>query len=219
MLDIEVEKIAFTTPKTARVLLIGDPDQSKTIWVCLHGYSQQISGFANALKTLKTEENAIIIPEALNRFYIKGSSGEVGASWMTKEEREADIHDNISYLDGLCKSFSIENKTLSVLGFSQGAATAVRWACRGEMKVDKLVLWAGAVPPDLNLEQDVPKLRRHNLCLVVGSNDEYLGTVEVEKMSDRLKELEVPFRIISFEGGHTLKSAVLKQLAEQEGNN
>jgi predicted esterase len=214
MLDIEIQKVEFSTSKTARVLVIGEPAKSENIWVCLHGYSQQISGFANALKSLNTPGNAVIIPEALHRFYIKGSSGDVGASWMTKEEREADIRDNIYYLDELYKRFDLANKKVSVLGFSQGAATAVRWVCRGEIKIDKLVLWAGVIPPDLNLESDLPKL-----CLVVGTKDEYLGTAELQKISDHLHQLELSFEIIQFEGGHTLKSTVLKQLALQDNNN
>lgn len=217
MSDTEISKRFLSVQKSARILVYGDPAKMKNIWICFHGYSQQVESFAKPLKALKNENNAVIIPEALNRFYIAGSTGNVGASWMTREERDSDIADNIAYIDELCDKMLSDNVKISVLGFSQGAATAVRWACRGKFEIKKLVLWAGAVPPDLNLVHDIPKLRKIELILVLGNNDEYLAESDVTKMSDHWSDLGLPFELIRFEGGHSLKSGILKDLSLNEG--
>ena len=40
----------------------------------------------------------IIAPQGLHKFYLEGTSGRVGASWMTKENREDDIKNYLVYL-------------------------------------------------------------------------------------------------------------------------
>jgi hypothetical protein len=43
----------------------------------------------------------IIAPEGLSRFYRKGFSGDVVASWMTKDDRLDDMEDYVRYLNDL----------------------------------------------------------------------------------------------------------------------
>ena len=89
------------------------------------------------------------------RLYIKGDSGDVGASWMTKEDRECDIKDYVNYLDRLFFD-EIEPKAklnkikINALGFSQGSATLARWLTMGKAKVDKAVFWCGSLAHDID---------------------------------------------------------------------
>ena len=64
----------------------------------------------------------VLFPEAMNRFYLHGYKGRVGATWMTSEDRLTDIEDNISYLEELTKQTLDKHPTIekvNVLGFSQ----------------------------------------------------------------------------------------------------
>lgn len=92
---------------------------------------------------------------------------------MTRADREHEIADYVAYLDALAEHVLADRSQPSetcVLGFSQGAATACRWAARGSLRPDRLVLWAGDLPPDINLD----RLRGIDLTLVAGSHDRYV---------------------------------------------
>src|SRR3989344_9498015 len=94
----------FTTQRTARYYTIGElNNKTKTIWIVLHGYMQSAAFFIKQFEVLKNDTTFIVAPEALSRAYVNGVSGKVGASWMTKEERESEIADYIFYLNSLSK--------------------------------------------------------------------------------------------------------------------
>jgi len=92
----------ITVSRTARYFTLGELSQStKDIWIVLHGHRQLAGDFINIFNELAVEGSFIIAPEGLMRLYIKGDYGDVGASWMTKEDRESDINDYVKYLDKL----------------------------------------------------------------------------------------------------------------------
>lgn len=198
--------------KTARVLVLGDPQTARVIWIALHGYAQQIGRFAEALRPLEDDETAVIVPEGLHRFYTKGFSGEVGASWMTREERENDIADYCRYLDDVATNMIPPEATLKLLGFSQGAATATRWACRTQRSIAQLVLWAGVLPHDLDLSNDLPVLQTLDILFVLGDRDEFISEDKASLMETELLRLGIPYHRLGFEGKHHLNSAILNQL-------
>ena len=103
----------------------------------------------------------IVAPEALLRYYLStaptfhSASSKVGATWMTREDRESDIADYVDYLDTLyAEIFSRirrEDVSVTVLGFSQGGTTAYRWLTRGRAHADRLVMWGSQLPPEADL--------------------------------------------------------------------
>ncbi len=84
----------FTTPRTAHYYStqIG-PNEPENVWILFHGYGQSASYFLMNFKDFEPENSLLIAPEGLSKFYLKGVDGRVGASWMTKENREAEIQD------------------------------------------------------------------------------------------------------------------------------
>jgi len=204
--------IHHSFPKTARVWIHGDVDSASTVWVALHGYGQDVKRFAEVLAVLEDENTAVIIPEGPHRFYSSGFSGEVGASWMTKEDRDNDILDYINYLSGISDRFNLSNKRLNVLGFSQGAATASRWVSKSKISIHHLVLWAGIIPPDLDLSIDIPILREIRTTLVVGNDDEFIQESSLGKMKEIMDDYGLKYNFISFEGKHRLNREVLNAL-------
>jgi predicted esterase len=89
--------------------------------------------------------------QALNRFYTRGDR-EVVASWMTREDRELAIEDNLEYVRAVVheigKDMSMSPQDIVYVGYSQGAATAWRSAIFGPA-ARGLIVYGGDVPPDV----------------------------------------------------------------------
>ena len=88
--------------KRAKYYQIGEANSSvKKVWMVFHGYAMLSEFFIKKFEVLTDNETLIIAPEALNRFYITENFSRVGASWMTKEDRENDIIENNQYIESL----------------------------------------------------------------------------------------------------------------------
>jgi len=88
-----------------------------------------------------------------------------------------------------------------------------RWAALGGVRPDRMILWGGEVPPDLDLAAAAERLRRLRLILVVGDQDEYITDKVLARDEARLHEQEIPFETRRFHGGHELDAGVLRELA------
>ena len=167
-------KKTLDVEKKARYFQIGSAhDKVSTVWIVLHGYGMLSEFFIQKFEQIKDTNTLIIAPEALNRFYIDTNYGRVGASWMTKEERQTDIDENIKYLNGLMNMINKEighNRfKINVLGFSQGGATACRWVFNSNIKIENLIMWAGDIPKDTLTEENRLKWAGINTHLVTVS--------------------------------------------------
>jgi len=202
--------------RTARVTTLGTPATAATWWVVLHGYGQLASDFVSHFEDLATPDRAVVAPEALSRFYVDGlaTHEQVGASWMTRAAREAEITDYVGYLDRVVDHFRPDgpSPSIRVLGFSQGAATASRWAVLGDTPVDRLVLWGGAPAPDLDLSAHAEALREMDLTMVVGTDDPYVTPERRAAVEQQLAEHDIPVSLHDFEGGHRLQQNTLRQI-------
>jgi predicted esterase len=200
--------------KTAFIAIEGNKNPS-CIWLVLHGYGQLASYFIKKFNSLNKERNLVIVPEALSKYYISGNNGRVGATWMTKHERETEIEDNHNFLDTVYSKFIPKNYTgkIVLLGFSQGAATAARWLSTTEHTFHHLILWASVFPPDLKMDEF--KQKQVKTTLVFGDNDEYLSKDDIESHHKWAQENLVDVELLMFEGNHNISPDVLKKL-EQE---
>jgi len=205
-------------PRTARIVTRGTPATAAAWWVVLHGYGQRADDFARQCDPLVGAGRAIVAPEALSRFYVDGleSHEKVGASWMTQADREAEIADYVGYLDRAVARLRPDDAvpSIRVLGFSQGAATASRWALLGDTTVERLVLWGGAPGHDLDLGTHTDRLAAMGLTLVAGTDDPYLTPERRAAVRRRLAAHDVPVTVHTFDGGHRLDDALLARLAE-----
>ena len=205
-------------PRTARIVTRGTPATAATWWVVLHGYGQRAADFARRCAPLTGPTRAVVAPEALSRFYVDGieSHEEVGASWMTRAAREAEIADYVGYLDRMADSLRPDDAapSIRVLGFSQGAATASRWALLGDTALDRLVLWGGAPASDLDLAVHADRLAAMDPTLVAGTDDPYVTPERRAAVRRRLAEHDVPVTVHTFDGGHRLDDALLARLAD-----
>jgi len=202
--------------RSARYFALGEAGPHlKQVWLICHGYSQLARQFIEYFRVLDDGSRLIIAPEGLSRFYLDHTTGKIGASWMTKEDRLKEIDDYVRYLDTLHDHvFQEVDRSLVrfvVLGFSQGAATVSRWVTGSNAQPDKVILWGGVIPPDVDLAKSGDPIGA-DLTLVVGDQDEYADEKTVEELEARLRTNQIPFSIIRFKGGHRIDKEVLHVL-------
>lgn len=201
----------------ARYFTYGNLNEAtKKIWFVCHGYGQLAEYFIRKFYIFNPDENFVIVPEALHRFYLNGHSGRVGASWMTKEDRLTDIENYIQFLDCVYTENIKKTKAkIILLGFSQGAATASRWAAMGKSKIDKLILWAGVFPPDLPFENCLNKINQLNPLLVIGDKDEFISAEEMQEKIKWLDSEKINYQLHTFEGKHDIDGNVLIEISQK----
>ncbi len=208
-----MEERSIRVPRTARYHVLGKVEAAPALWIVLHGYGQLARYFLNNFSGLETKL-AIIAPEGLSRFYLDAEHARVGATWMTREDRLHEIEDHIRYLDLLVAelmSVAMPGATINVLGFSQGVATAARWATHGRTRMSKLVLWAGSLPPDLDHDA-LTKWNTLSVDLVTGDQDELVPVTELQDAARRLQAAGIDHHEHMFHGGHKLEPALLARL-------
>jgi len=199
----------LTIQKTTRYFTHGDLDEANSLLICLHGYGQLPTYFGRKFEAVD-KNYFVVIPEGLHRFYLEGSSGRVGASWMTKEAREQDIQDNMNYLKQLLDNLTSKKsfKKIILLGFSQGGATATRFYVN-QLNIHHLILWACVFPPDLHMEEEI-NFEPNKNYFVLGSGDQYFN--ETEQMNTIEFYKKKNFNILQYTGNHSIESSMLNDL-------
>ena len=206
----------LSTPRTARYFTLGSAEGATDVWFVCHGYGQLASRFLERFRVLESEGRCIVAPEGLSRYYLTENATErrVGASWMTREDRLHEIDDYVRYLDTLYAQVVPATARVTALGFSQGTATVCRWAAFGVARIDRLMVWGGEVPPDLDLgdARVSARLRGLRLTLVYGTKDQFFTPKIVAGTESRLKEHKVDYERTQFDGGHEIDEATLRSL-------
>ena len=132
---------------------------------------------------------------------------------MTREDRLHEIDDYVAYLESIqqeiFKEFSPQSVHITVLGFSQGTATASRWVNRSKLRCDRLILWGGFFANGILELVEKERLPPQDTHFVYGNKDEYLNQLNPAEYIEKLKA-EMPFmHIKEYNGGHTIDQKVL----------
>ena len=216
--------------RTARLALMGTPGPHiRELWYVLHGYGQLAPEFLAGCGAIADDTRLLVAPEALSRFYegdlatrMHQKDPRVGASWMTREDRLTDIADNMAYLDAVhthvSRSLDDARPPVTVLGFSQGAATSTRWVASGSCDVARHLVWGAAMAHDVDLTDPESPLRRPETVLVVGKMDHFAPPRAVTAELARLAAARFPVRNVSFDGGHRLDDDTLRAIAGLPAN-
>lgn len=213
----------FATRRTGRCAVRGPEETSdvRELWIVLHGYGQLASRFVSGLGAIDDGSRLIVAPEALSRFYdartplASHAAAEVGASWMTREDRADEIEDQAHWLDQVLATYRTRVAPavpLTVLGFSQGAAAASRWVARGGVVPAHLICWGASLAPELALGAGAP-LATTRCTVVVGSRDVFVSAEQVAAERARLDDARFTCAFESFAGGHRLDDATLARVA------
>ncbi|MFZ5970774.1 MAG: alpha/beta hydrolase [Bacteroidota bacterium] len=216
----EERSLSFTYH--ARYYRLGTPATAQKVWFVMHGYGQLAQYFIRKFSVLHEQGIAVVAPEGLSKFYLedvvarsRGGSQRVGATWMTRENREADIANYLRYLDAVYETEcpATHARQVTVLGFSQGAATASRWVLHHAHTVSKLILWAGILPPDMDFRHASEKLKAMQVVSVVGLRDPFATDEKLKEMTELSKKLGIEPELQYFEGAHELNEDLLLQLS------
>jgi predicted esterase len=204
------------TRRTARYHTLGDPARCCEVWYLLHGYGQAAAELLRLCEPLLRDGRLLVAPEGLSRFYLRGTEGVIGGSWMTREDRELEIADYVHYLDQLARHLPRggDDRHACVLGFSQGVATAWRWTTLGHTHHDRLVAWGGDIPPDVDLGGHKLRLERMRIHIVRGETDRVYDDAAMSRDCKRLADHAIPHDCHPFAGDHRVDGAVLRRLAD-----
>lgn len=216
----------LTVTRAARFWTIGaEPEAAHELWIVLHGYAQLAARFLRWFEPLLEGGTRIVAPEALSRFYLEttltGRHGPViGASWLTREDREADLADHIHYLDALLQRLLLPfpaRPRVTVLGFSQGSVMAARWLAASHCVPEQAVLWGAPLPGDVSGEALAGRRHGRPILLVAGAGDPVVPPGSIESDAELLTRHGCDARAVRFEGGHEIPPAALLGIAGRPG--
>lgn len=164
--------------------------------VSFHGYGEDAATNLAALERIPNIDGWLLVAvQALHPFYTKND--RIVASWMTRQDRELAISDNIRYVGTVVEAMRSEFTTAAAstvfAGFSQGVAMAYRAAAHGA--ATGVVVLAGDVPPDLT--QKLP-----DVLIGRGRSDSWYTEARMTADLSRLQDLAQRVETCVFDGGH-----------------
>lgn len=205
------------TPRTVPWFMIGAPERAHTFALLLHGLGQRAARVAEQLAPAAAPGVCLVVPEALSRALPHPGAERAGASWSTGEDAEADLVDNMRYLDGLADELltrTPEGARRLLLGFSQGGMTVARWLARRPRAWDRVVLWGSAIPDDVDPMRLRAGLGETELVVAIGDDDRFVTPERLERARGALDALHPGWRAHHHAGGHEMSAEVLAELLE-----
>ena len=176
-------------------------EQPLPLLVAFHGYAESAERMLEEIKQLRGERRWIIVSiQALNRFYSKAST--VVANWMTREDRELAMADNLAYVTSVIHAVRRDyatSDTIVYAGFSQGVAMAYRAAAFiTDPRPRGAILLAGDIPPDV-----APRIRSLPPLLIGrGTTDHWYTDAKASLDADTFEAAGVTPIVHVFDGGH-----------------
>lgn len=200
-----------TTVKVPYYTLNELSSDTEKIWLAFHGYGQLAQYFIKKFEILDPTKNFVIAPQGLSRFYQEGFYGRVGASWMTKEDRLTEIQNQYSYIDAVLSEFSdLGSKKLIYFGFSQGTATMGRYAAHAKIPFDKMIIWAGTFPPDIDSKDYAFLTGGEEIAYYTSREDPFFKEEMIASQNEVVRRtLGQEPSLNWYEGGHTVIPQIL----------
>ena len=192
--------------------------------VGFHGYAQTAADMMQDLNRIPGASGWTRVSiQALNRFYVRGDA-QVVANWMTREDRDQAIADNIAYVDSAIGHLStrapehgtgapasakatagkhehMSTGALVFVGFSQGVAMAYRAALSGARPAAGIIALAGDIPPELKTEA-APRHAWPKVLIGVGHLEQWYSSDKVDADRAFLESRGIDHSIVRFKGGH-----------------
>ena len=178
-----------------------DPAAPLRLLVGCHGYGQSADEFMELLRGVPVDASwTRVAIQGLHRFY-RGRSRTTVASWMTRQDRELLIADNVAYVDAAIAHVSGTRTLarLAVCGFSQGVAMAFRAGLLGARKADAVLALGGDVPPELLADEGV---RFPRVLLARGAGDEWYAPDKLLADEAALQRRGARVETLTFDGAH-----------------
>lgn len=169
--------------------------------VGFHGYGEAAEAMLERLAAIPGRGGRVLAAvQALHPFY-RRSSGEVVASWMTRQDRELAIEDNVAYVSSVLARLRDDwprARPLILAGFSQGVAMAYR-AAAADGACNGLIVLGGDVPPELT---DDTLAALPPILLGRGERDTGYPAEQLDRDLERLRQAGTTVELAVFDGGH-----------------
>jgi predicted esterase len=153
----------------------------------------------------------LVSVQGLHRFYTRAN--DVIASWMTKEDRDLAIADNIAYVASVLSAVADEfgiTRPMIYVGFSQGVAMAYRAAVLVQRPSEGVIALAGDVPPDVApLAASLPRV-----LLGRGATDAWYTAGKAARDLSLLWDAGVDVGEHVFEGGHAWDDTFIRRAGQ-----
>jgi predicted esterase len=209
-----IERTIQTTTHGRYVVEAAADGAPAPILVGFHGYAEPAEDMLRRLRAIPARDAWLLVSvQGLNRFYQRRTN-DVIAGWMTRQDRELAIADNIAYvnaaIDEAAHEFHGASPTVFA-GFSQGVAMAFRAAAASRRDVRGVIASGGDIPPEIERE---PLGRVRAAMIGRGTRDELYSAATFAADVERLRAAGVDTHPIEFDGGHEWSSAVVRAAAD-----
>ncbi len=196
-----VHTIAATTHGRYLVARADGPGPAPLL-VGFHGYGEHAERHMAELDRIPGSARwTRVAVQALHRHYSEGARHVVG-SWMTRQDRELAIADNLAYvravLDEVRTAFPTTG-TLVYCGFSQGVAMAYRAAARCGLACQGIIALGADSPPELRGD---PAVAWPPILLGRGRTDTWYTPEKLETDLAALRAAGATVEPLVFDGGH-----------------
>ncbi|MEO8077514.1 MAG: dienelactone hydrolase family protein [Acidobacteriota bacterium] len=197
----------IATPTHGRVIVRrARAAASRGLLVGFHGYMETAELQMERLGGIPGASTwTLVSVQGLHCFY-RGRTQQVVASWMTRQDREAAIADNLEYVASALDAAPHDDETPIVYaGFSQGVAMAFRAAVRGRRAAAGVIGVGGDIPPELLADSSVTF---PPVLLARGERDAWLTPDRFDADTAALRSRNVPLASLVFDGAHEWNAAV-----------
>jgi predicted esterase len=171
--------------------LVGFHGQAQTADVCL----------ADLERIPRGPSWLVASVQGLNRYYA-GRSQAIVANWMTSQDREIVIADNVAWVDAALDALEAEfgaARAIVFAGFSQGVAMAYRAALLCRRTCAAVIAVGGDVPPALRTAATRAWPR---VLAATGERDGWYTPARLETDMTFLRTRRPDAEALVFDGGH-----------------
>jgi predicted esterase len=187
--------------------LVAPASDGAPLLVGFHGYAEAAEAHMERMRGVPGADRwTLIAIQGLHRFYDRRTQSVI-ASWMTRQDRDAAIADNIAYVERVVAAESSGRRPPGIVfsGFSQGVAMAFRAAAASTRIVLGVIAVGGDVPPEI---ESTALARLGRVLLVHGSRDEWYTNEKFQADRTRLTGAGVNVTALEFDGGHEWSAPV-----------
>jgi len=201
---VSADALPIETTIHGRVLVARASSPAHGWLVAFHGYGQNAEDALGDVRAIPgIDAWHVVSVQALHRFYTRGDE-RVVASWMTRQDRDQAIADNVAYVDRVVDRVvaGAAADRLVFAGFSQGAAMAYRAARLGRRSAAGVIALGGDLPPELKTSSD--RAARPWPPVLIGAGDAETWFTADKAAADEgfLRGAGAPIDVVRYRGGH-----------------
>jgi predicted esterase len=209
-----IERTIAATTHGRYLIAAPRPGGAAPLLVGFHGYAEGAEAQLERMRAIHGAERwRLIAVQGLHRFYLRRAN-EVVASWMTRQDRELAIADNVAYVNAVVDAVVAEwpdPPAIVYTGFSQGVAMMFRAAAAATRPLRGVIAVGGDVPPEL----DRAALARIPAVLICrGVGDEWYTAAKFDADIGRLRASGAAVTPVAFDGGHEWSAPVVDAAAQ-----